>query len=172
METLVNPLKVLEVALKGRHFDLDKAAGLKIQRLAFRQLDDKFLDKGRHIVVGYYFALPLFDREHFGRHFDLHVLLDVDLTGEPHALARLVLGNVAGLGLQDVATTLVDIDLALGAGAAAAAGRGHEDLVVGQHVEQLAPCWNGKSLALVVVDEDPHVTAGHQPGAGHQDDSH
>ena len=172
MEALVNALKVLEVALEGRHFDLDKAAGLEIERFALGELDDKFFDKGRHVVVGYYFALPLFDREHFGRHFDLHVLLDVDLTGEPHALARLALGNVAGLGLQDIATTLVDIHLALGTGAAAAAGRRHKYLVVGQHVEQLAPCRNGESLALVVVDEDPHVAAGHQPGAGDQNYGH
>ena len=87
-------------------------------------------------MVGAHGAFELLDLQDLVGDLDLHVLLDLDLAGEAVAFLGLLLGDVAGLGGQDVAAALEHLALAHGAGAAAAAGGGQEDVLLGQGGEQ------------------------------------
>ena len=107
----------------GRDVDLDIAAGLEVDLFAFGQLQNKLFDKVGHAVVGFDFADPFLGLKHLGRYFNVHVLLDRHLTGQPIPLAGLSFGNVRQFGGQDVAAPLVHLYQTLTAGAAAAAGR-------------------------------------------------
>ena len=81
--------------------------------LALGQLDDELLDEGGDIVVRHHLALPLLDAEHRCGHFDLHVLLDLDLTAQTPVVEYLTTVEEARLGRKDRAAALDDLTLAL-----------------------------------------------------------
>ncbi len=95
-----------------------------------------------------------------GGNFDVHVLLDRDLTTEPFALGGLFLVDVVPLGRQDLAAAFVDFDFALGTGPAAAAGAGDKHTGIRQSTEQLAA--SGDFDLFLVVDHDLDRSGGDQ----------
>src|SRR5690606_32725322 len=163
-------VEVLVVDGVRRAFQLHVATGAEVHVLAFRQTQGQLLDEGGHVGVGLHRAFPLLHAEDFFRHLDLHVLLDRGLTGQTPAGSRLAAGEVRGLGGQHLAATALDDALALGAGTATTTGRGQEDVVGREGLQQLAAGRDGDGP--LAVDFDCHVAAGNQLGARHQDDHH
>src|SRR5690606_16605621 len=161
---------VLDVVL--RRFQLDITAGTEIHVLALRQLQHQFLDEGGDVVIGNNLALPLLHAEELFRHLDLHILLDRDLAGQAPAVVDLALGEVAFLGRQDIATAFQHLALALRAGTTATTGRGQEDALPGQRLQQLATGLGSNALLRVVVDLDVDITGADQARTGGKDDCH
>ena len=92
-----------------RALDLDVAAGAERHLLALGQLQHQLLDEGGDVVVrDRTLHSHLRTPKTSGGDLDLHVLLDLDLAGEPAALARLAAGDVAGLGGQQGAAAFLD----------------------------------------------------------------
>ena len=52
----------------------------EVNTLAFGQSEHQLLDEGRHVLVGFDSALPLFDAKDFLRHLNLEVLFHWGLT--------------------------------------------------------------------------------------------
>jgi hypothetical protein len=80
--------------------------------------------------------------------------------------------DVGGLGGQDRAAALVNLQRADAAAALPAAGGGHEDLVVGQRAQQGAAAPAGDGLVGVAVDRDRDLAAGHQARLGEHQHQH
>ena len=68
----------------GRAFNLYVAARAKIYILALWQIDDELLYESRYVVIGAHGAFPLVDAENIFRDADPHVLIDINLAGQPH----------------------------------------------------------------------------------------
>lgn len=81
-----------------RNVDLNVASRAELQMLAFGQLDDEFLDKGRHIAVRNHLALPFPDAEDGFGNLDLHILLYLDLTAQTPFLGLLPTREEVDLG--------------------------------------------------------------------------
>ena len=126
--------------------------------LAFRETDGEFLDEGGDVLVGDDFALELLDAEGALRNGDLEVVLDLDLAAQAPAFLDLLAGEEAGLGGEDGAAAVEDLELALAAVGLAAAGGGEEDAVVGEGVHQVTAGGDFQFLGTVVD--------GHLDGAG------
>ena len=105
-----------------------------------------------------------------GGDFDLHGLFDRDLAGEPIALERFLAGDVAALDRQDTPAPLVDLDGTQRAGAAPSAGRGDEDPLIGETIQQFSTRLSGEGF--LAVDRDGEVPAGHQLGPDPHDPGH
>ena len=164
--------KSLYVDLVRRALDLDVAAGSERHLLALGKLQHQLLDEGRHVVVGAHPALPFANTEDLRLELDLHVLLDLHLARQATAGAGLAAADVRGLGRQQRAAAVMDVDLAHAAGSLAAAGGGNEDAVGGQRVEQRAAGRCHQGLVRIVVDGDGDVAAGHQLRLGEQEHQH
>ena len=162
----------LEVDAVRRALELHVAAGAERNLLALGECQLQLLDERGDVAVGDDLALPLADVEDLGRDLDLHVALDLDLAGEPAAAPGLAAADEARLGRQQVAAAFLDDHLADAAGALAAAGRGDEDLVVGQRLEQRAAGGRLQRLARVVVDQDRDVAVRDQLALGREQDRH
>jgi len=103
-------------------FDLDVAAGAEIDILPFGQFEDQRLDEGRDVFVGANRALPLLDAEDLFGNFDIHILLDRNLTRKAVPTGCFAFGDVAFFGRQDRTAAGVNFHPALGTGPPAAAG--------------------------------------------------
>ena len=123
--------------------------------LALGQLDDELLDESGDVVVRHHLALPLLDAEHRCGHFDLHVLLDLDLTAQTPVVEYLTTVEEARLGRKDRAAALDDLTLALSAGTLAAACRRQEYALLAQRIEQRR-AGSDLQYLVAVVDVDLH----------------
>ena len=151
---------------------LDVAARPERHRLALGQLKHQLLDEGGHIVIRADGAWPFADREDLGGHLDPHVVLDLDLAGQPHAFAHLAPREMVALGRQDRAAAREDPGRADAARSLAAAGRRNEDAVDGERAEQRAAGRRPDRLRRVVVDDDLHLAGSHQLAARHEQQAH
>ena len=130
---------------------------------AFGQAQGEFLDEGGDVGVGLDRAFPLFHAEDFFGHANLHVLLDRRLARQAPAFARFAPGEVRLFGGQHFAAAFFDDAFALRAGAAAAAGRGQEDVLRRQRLQQLATGRDGD--AAFAIDFNGDIAAGDEFGA-------
>ena len=151
-------------------FDLDVAARAEVHVFAFGQFQNKVLDEGGNVLVGTHGAFPLLYAEHLLGHLDVHVLLDRHLTRQPVPAGGFPLGDVAFFRGQDRAAASMDLYPALGTGSAPATCGGHEQLLLGEGLQQLAPSRNRNRL--FPIDRDIDVPRGHEPRARAHDDRH
>ena len=87
---------VLDVV--GRDGDLCVATALEVHHFTLRELDDKLLNEGRYVTVRYDLAFPFLHTKDRLRYDDLHVFLDLGLTGETPVLLLLLAREEACLG--------------------------------------------------------------------------
>ena len=140
-----------------RNVDLNVASRTELQVLAFGQLDDEFLDKGRHIAVRNHLALPFLDAEDGFGNLDLHIFLYLDLTTQTPFLGLLPTREEVDLSGQNVAAALEHLTAAHAARSAAAASRREENSVVTERREQRAAGLDGQ-LFFSVVDVDTDLS--------------
>ena len=118
---------------------------------SLRKFHGELLDEGGHVLVGDDLALKFLDAEGRLRNLDLHVLLDLDLAAESETILDLPAAEEAGLGRENGAATLKNLNLALTAVRLSAASGRKEDLLVGESMEKVTALRNVKSL-LAIVD--------------------
>ena len=165
-------IKIREIDIERRRFQLYITTSPEIHVLAFRQLQGQFLDESGHVVIGDNFAFPLFHTEEFFRHLNLHVLLHVDLAAQTPAIANFTLGEVAFFGGQNVTPAVDHLTLALRTGTAAATGRRQEDSLVCQGAQQLAASRSIDAFFCITIDIDMYITGSHQTRAGSKNHRH
>ena len=158
--------EISKAQLVGRAFHLHVTAGAEVHRPAGRRLEHQFANERRQHARRADPAFPALHAQHRFRDPDGQVPVHGDLAGEAHTGLAVPAVDVRGLGGQQRSAAGRDRDAALPAGAAAAAGRGQEQAVAGQRLEQ-ARAARGLDDPLV-VDGDLHRAARQDPGARQQ----
>ena len=115
-------IKVLIFDGVGGTFSLDISTRSKIYGFTRRQIQNKFFDEGRHIIVRPDCAVPFLHAEDFLGHLNLHILLHGHLAGKTLSLCRFTFGDQTGFCGQDGPATLKDLHPALPTRASATAG--------------------------------------------------
>ncbi len=128
--------------------------------LAFRQSNDKFLDKCSHVAVGYHLAFPLLHRKHRCRNDDIHIILHLYLTGKTPVILQLTTRKMHCLGRESLSPALFDLKSALPATTFAATGGRKEDIVVG-HCRQQRLAGRRRKL-LLAIHRYCHIAALHK----------
>ena len=163
-------VEVLVRQLMRRGLDLDIATGAEVHILTLGQFQHQVFDEGCDVFIGAHGALPFFHAEHLFGHFDVHVLLDRDLTGQTVATRGFALGDVAFLGGQDRAATGMHTHAALRTGATPATGGGDEHFLGRQRLQQFAARRNRDGF--FTVDGDVDVARADELGTRRQNDRH
>src|SRR3990167_7177226 len=145
--------KILKADVMGWDIHLNIAAGLEVQILSRRQIEDQLLDERGDVTVGTHRAIELLNMKDLIRDMDLQIVTYLDLAGQAVMLFLHLAVNVPGLRRQDMPAALQDLDFALGARPAAAARRRDEYFVDGQRGQQ-RPSGRGHDRAGVVVDQN------------------
>src|SRR5690554_3493147 len=163
-------IKILVFHPVRRTLQLHITTCAEVYILAFGQNQGQLFNESGHVGVGTHGTLPLLDAKHLFGDLDFHVLLDVYLTRQTPALVGLTAGEVAAFSRQHVAAALKHLALALGTGTTTTTGRGKEDIVRSQGLQQLAASWNGYST--LIIDKNTHIASGNQLGACYQNNYH
>ena len=122
-EGLVEVLIVID-AVEGRNANLSVATRLEVHVLSGRQSDLVLLDEGGDVLVANNGALPFLDTEDAVGDLDSKVALYLALTAKTPVILDFLAGEVALLGIENLATALYDLALTLAAGALTTASRG------------------------------------------------
>ncbi len=134
---LLVDVEVGKLDVVRRTVHLDVLARLEVHLFARRQIEHRLLDERRHVSIGAHRTDPATRLERFGRHFDFHVLLHGDLTGQPISQLRFAIRDVSALGRQQFTTATKNPHATLPAGSRPAARGRHINPLVGKHIQQL-----------------------------------
>ena len=88
------------------------------------QLQDELLDESCAVRIRAHLTSPFPDAEDFGLDFDLHVLLDLHLTGQAAAFSFLATSDVGLLRRQNGTAAVMDVNFANATRSTTAAGGG------------------------------------------------
>src|SRR3989338_2911986 len=138
---------VVDNALWNLNLDISSSFVIHI----FRNLNNKLLDKGCHVVIRNDFCFPLLDTEYFFIDMDLHIFLHLHLAAQAFVCSNFLAGKVWYLGRQDISSPFEYVAGTLDTGSTSTTGRGQKDSTVAKCTQERAATIYFEN-ALTVVD--------------------
>ena len=138
--------------------------------LASRQLYLELLDKRSHVLVADNGTLVLLDTKDRLIDMDLQVALHLALATQTPMVLNLLTGEVWFLRIENLATTLKNLDLTLSTRGLTTTGRRQEDAILIERRHQVVALGYGDGT--VAVDLDIHIARGREILLRYEQDNH
>ncbi len=170
-------LKIAERRMVFGNIDLHVCAGPVVKGVVPFKLQNQFFDECGHVFVGNHRGGIFSDVEDLLWNADFHILLNLDLTGQPDVVFLFPATDQGQFRGQNVPTTIFHHAFACPAGALAAAGAGDQNLVIQKGREQGFIAGRDNLFVGIVVNDNVPVpldgqTCFNQQQQAHQDHNH
>ncbi len=154
------------------NIDLHVRAGPVFEGFVPIELQDQFLDESGHVFVGNDGGGIFPDIEDLLRNADLHILLDLDLTGQSNVIFTLPSTDQGQLRGQDIPAAIFHHAFTRPAGALAAAGAGDQNPVIEKGGQQGFIAGGDNLLVGIVVNDNVPVPLDGQACFNQQQQAH